>query len=78
VRSADEKPGVQARMGIHLLLPPGPRRAVRAECEYARCGTLAYPGAYDVHRVRVFGRSEPSTGIRPLTALVDQVMPAKH
>ena len=42
VLSADEKPGVQARMRIHLPLPPGPRRAMRAESEYVRCGTLAY------------------------------------
>ena len=40
--SADEKPGVQARMRLHLPLPPGPGRAMRAEGEYARRGTLAY------------------------------------
>jgi transposase len=74
VLSADEKPGVQARMRIHLPLPPGPGRAMRAESEYRRCGTLAYLAAYDVHRARVFGRCEPSTGIKPFTALVDQVM----
>ena len=77
VLSADEKPGVQARMRIHLPLPPGPGRAMRAESEYARCGTLAYLAAYDVHRARVLGRCEPSTGIRPFTALVDQVMRAE-
>ena len=75
--SADEKPGVQARMRIHLPLPPGPGRAMRAESEYARCGTLAYLAAYDVHRARVLGRCEPSTGIKPFTALVDQVMSAE-
>ena len=74
VLSADEKPGVQARMRIHLPLPPGPGRAMRAESEYHRYGTLAYLAAYDVHRARVFGRCEPSTGIKPFTALVDQVM----
>ena len=74
VLSADEKPSVQARMRIHLPLPPGPRRAMRAESEYARCGTLA---AYDVHRARVLGRCEPTTGIKPFTALVDQVMTAE-
>jgi transposase len=77
VLSADEKPGVQARMRIHLPLPPGPRRPMRAESEYARCGTLAYLAAYDVHRAQVMGRCEPSTGIRPFTALVDQVMSAE-
>ena len=74
VLSADEKPGVQARARRHLPLPPGPRRAMRAESEYARLGTLAYLAAYDVHRARVYGRCEETTGIRPFTALVDQVM----
>jgi hypothetical protein len=55
VLSADEKPGVQARMRLHLPLPPGPGRAMRAESEYHRFGTLAYLAAYDVHRARVFG-----------------------
>jgi transposase len=77
VLSADEKPGVQARSRIHLPLPPGPRRAMRTESEYARCGTLAYLAAYDVHRAQVTGRCEPSTGIKPFTALVDQVMTAE-
>ncbi|WP_414642575.1 helix-turn-helix domain-containing protein [Actinocrinis sp.] len=35
VLSADEKPGVQARMRIHLPLPPGPGRAMRAESEWS-------------------------------------------
>ena len=74
VLSADEKPGVQARSRVQHPLPPGPRRALRAESEYVRCGTLAYLAAYDVHRAQVMGRCEPSTGIKPFTALVDQVM----
>ncbi|MEU8378647.1 helix-turn-helix domain-containing protein [Streptosporangium sp. NPDC048865] len=74
VLSADEKPGVQARMRIHLPLPPGTGRAMRIESEYHRLGTLAYLAAYDVHRAQVMGRCEPTTGIRPFTALVDQVM----
>jgi len=77
VLSADEKPGVQARMRIHLPLPPGPGRAMRAESEYHRFGTLAYLAAYDVHRARVLGRCAPTTGIKPFTALVDQVMQAE-
>src|SRR5436309_3412736 len=77
VLSADEKPGVQARMRIHLPLPPGPGRSMRAESEYHRFGTLAYLAAYDVHRAQVMGRCEATTGIRPLTALVDQVMQAE-
>jgi uncharacterized protein YdaL len=47
---------------------------MRVESEYLRCGTLAYLAAYDVHRARVMGRCEPSTGIKPFTALVHQVM----
>ena len=74
VLSSDEKPSIQARMRIHLPMPPGPGRAMRSESEYHRHGTLAYLAAYDVHRARVFGRCEPSTGIKPFTALVDQVM----
>jgi hypothetical protein len=77
VLSADEKPGVQARMRIHLPLPPGPGRAMRAESEYHRFGTLAYLAAYDVHRAQVMGRCEATTGIRPFTTLVDQVMQAE-
>ena len=74
VISADEKPGVQARQRIHPALPPAPGRAMRAESEYARGGTLAYLAAYDVHHARVTGRCEPTTGIKPFTALVNQVM----
>jgi hypothetical protein len=74
VISADEKPGVQARQRIHPALPPAPGHAMRAESEYARGGTLAYLAAYDVHHARVTGRCEPTTGIKPFTALVNQVM----
>jgi hypothetical protein len=73
VLSADQKPGVRARSRTQLPQPPGPRRAMRTESEYVRCGTLACLAAYDVHRAHVFGRCEPSTGIKPFTALVDQV-----
>ena len=77
VLSADEKPGVQARSRVHLPLPPGPRRATRIESEYVRGGTLACLAAYDVHRAQVIGRCEPATGIKPFTALADQVMQAE-
>jgi len=77
VISADEKPGVQARQRIHPALPPAPGRAMRAESEYARGGTLAYLAAYDVHHAHVTGRCEPTTGIKPFTALVNQVMATK-
>ena len=50
---------------------------MRAGSEYARLGTLAYLAAYDVHQARGYGRCEETTGIRPFTALVDQVMRAE-
>jgi hypothetical protein len=50
---------------------------MRAESEYHRFGTLAYLAAYDVHRAQVSGRCGPATGIKPFTALVDQVMGAE-
>jgi hypothetical protein len=65
---------VQARRRIHASVPAQPGRAQRVEHEYVRGGTLAYLAAYDVHQARVFGRCEPTTGIVPFTALVDQVM----
>jgi hypothetical protein len=68
VLSADEKLGVQARMRIHLPLRRGRGRAMRAESEYHRLGTLVYLAAYDVHRAQVMGRCEPTTGIRPFRA----------
>jgi transposase len=74
VLSADEKTGVQALARIHPALPTGPNRPARVEFEYRRGGTLAYLAAYDVHRARVFGRCEPTTGIVPFANLVDQVM----
>ncbi|MGI5405135.1 transposase [Streptomyces sp. CA-135486] len=41
---------------------------------YGRGGALAYLAAYDLHRARVFGRTEPRTGIAPFMTLVTQVM----
>ncbi len=35
---------------------------------------MAYLAAWDVHRARLFGRCEPSTGIEPFGRLVEQVM----
>ncbi len=49
----------------------------RVEFEYERHGTVAYMAAYDVHRARLMGRVEPTTGIAPFTALVNQVMTAE-
>jgi hypothetical protein len=47
---------------------------MRVEHEYDRGGALAYLAAYDVHRAKVFGRCEPTTGIEPFGRLVAQVM----
>jgi hypothetical protein len=74
VISADEKTSIQARRRCHATLPPASRRAVRVEHEYERGGALAYLAAWDVHRARVFGRCEPTTGIVPFGRLVHQVM----
>ena len=57
--------------------PLGPAARCGWENECARCGTLAYLAAYDLHRGQVMGRGEPATGIKPFTALVDQVMNAE-
>jgi transposase len=74
VISADEKTSIQARCRCHPTLPPGRARLIRVEHEYERGGALAYLAAYDVHRARVFGRCEATTGIVPFGRLVEQVM----
>jgi transposase len=74
VLCADEKTSIQARCRCHPTLPPGKARMMRVEHEYDRGGALAYLAAWDVHRGRVFGRCEPTTGIAPFGRLVDQVM----
>src|SRR3954449_398670 len=65
VLSADEKSQLQALRRRHPELPPGPRRTRRVEFEYRRGGTLAYFGAYDVHRAQLIGQVAPATGIAP-------------
>jgi len=74
VISADEKTSIQARCRCHPTLPPGRARLMRVEHEYDRGGALAYLAAYDVHRARVMGRCEDTTGIVPFGCLVHQVM----
>jgi transposase len=74
VLSADEKSQLQALRRRHPEAPPGPGRIRRVEFEYRRGGTLAYFGAYDVHRAQLFGLTAPKTGIAPFEALVEQVM----
>lgn len=74
VISTDEKTSIQARVRIHPSLPPRSNRPMRIEHEYVRGGAWAYLAALDVHRAKVFGRCEPTTGIAPFERLVAQVM----
>ena len=74
VLSADEKSQLQALSRCHPELGCAPGRARRVEFEYERHGTLAYFGAYDVHRAVLIGRVAATTGIVPFGALVEQVM----
>ena len=74
VISADEKTSIQARRRKHPTLPAASKRPMRVEHEYGRCGAWAYLAALDVHRARVFGRCETTTGIAPFDRLVEQVM----
>jgi transposase len=74
VISADEKSQLQALSRCHPELAAGPGRLRRVEFEYQRHGTLAYFGAYDVHRARLIGRVAPTTGIVPFAELVERVM----
>jgi transposase len=71
---ADEKTSIQARCRCHPALPPGKARAMRVEHDYDRGGAVAYLAAWDVHRGRVAGRCEDTTGIAPFSRLVAQVM----
>jgi len=74
VLSADEKTSIQARRRKHPTRPPRPGAPMRVEHEYARGGAWAYLAGLDVHRARLFGRCERTTGIAPFDRLVDQVM----
>ena len=74
VISADEKSQLQALRRRHQGRPAGPGQVAQVEFEYTRGGTLAYMGAYDVHRARLFGSVADKTGIVPFMDLVEQVM----
>jgi len=74
VISADEKSQLQALARCHPGLAAGPGRVRRVEFEYERGGTLAYMGAYDVHRAHLYGNVAPKTGIVPFMDLVEHVM----
>jgi len=47
---------------------------MKVEHEYRRCGAWAYLAAWDVHRAKVFGRCERSSGIAAFDRLIDQIM----
>jgi transposase len=74
VISADEKSQLQALRRCHPSRPAGPGHLARLEFEYERGGTLAYMGAYDVHRARLIGTVADKTGIAPFMDLVAKVM----
>lgn len=74
VVSADEKTSLQPRTRLFPTQPPGPGQPMRVEHEYERGGALAYLAAWDIHRAKLFGRCEPTTGIVPFGNLVEQVM----
>jgi hypothetical protein len=74
VISADEKSQLQALRPCHQGRPAGPGHLSQVEFEYERGGTLAYMGAYDVHRARLVGSVAEKTGIVPFMALVERVM----
>lgn len=74
VISADEKTQIQARRRLATGTPPAPGKARRVEFEYERGGTLAYLAAWDVHRAKLFGLCQPTTGIEPFRRLVELVM----
>ncbi|MGW1709608.1 IS630 family transposase [Streptomyces sp. NPDC002206] len=74
VISADEKTSIQARCRCHPTLAPGQARAMRVNHTYGRGGALTYLAAYDVHRAKMSGRTEPRSGIDPFMNLVAQVM----
>ena len=71
---ADEKTQIQARRRLAAGTRPSPGKARRVEFEYERGGTLAYLAAWDVHRARLFGLCQPTTGIEPFRRLVELVM----
>jgi hypothetical protein len=74
VLCADEKTSIQARRRQHPTLPSASQHLMRIEHEYERLGAWAYLAAWDVHRAKLFGRCESSTGIEPFDRLVADVM----
>ena len=62
------------RCRCHRGRPAGSGHLSQVEFEYERGGTLAYMGAYDVHRAHLIGTIADKTGIVPFMELVDKVM----
>jgi hypothetical protein len=74
VISADEKTSIQARHRKLIGMGPLPHEPRRVEFEYKRMGALAYLSAWDVHRAKLFGICQKTTGIESYHKLVDLVM----
>jgi DDE superfamily endonuclease len=74
VLSSDEKTSIQARIRRHPTVAGNSRHLRLVEHEYERGGAFAYLAAWDVHRAKLFGRLEATTGIEPFGRLVEQVM----
>lgn len=74
VLCADEKTSIQARRRCHRTTPPKRKRMMRVEHEYERLGAWAYLAAWDVHRAKLFGRFDQTTGIEPFDGLITDVM----
>jgi hypothetical protein len=74
VISADEKSQLQALRRCHPGRATGPGHVAQVEFEYERGGTLAYMGAYDVHRAHLIGSVADKTGIVPFMDLAAKVM----
>jgi transposase len=74
VISADEKSQLQALRRCHPRRPTGPGHLRRSSSSTSVAGTLAYMGAYDVHRARLVGSVADKTGILPFMELVHKVM----
>jgi hypothetical protein len=74
VLSADEKTSIQARRRKHTTLPSIPKKCMKVEHEYERCGSLTYIAAWDVKRAKILGHCETKSGIVPFDRLVSEVM----
>ena len=74
VISSDEKTSIQARHRKVIGVGPMPHQPRLVEFEYDRMGAWAYLVAWDVHRAKLFGICDKTTGIEPFHRLVDLVM----